>query len=213
MTAYRVLSILDEDTVPVSGGTLQWVPLRRRLGIRAFGTNAFRAERAGDRVVEDHEESPGQEELYVVLAGSARFVVGDDEVVVGHGDAVFLPQPDVRRGATALEDGTTVLAVGGWPDRPYHPLPWEPIYLAQDAMLRGDWSVAAGILEREGAEHLDTGIVRFRLACCRAQAGDHDRAIEDLRQAIELSPAMGDRAAAENLLAPLRDRDDWPITR
>ncbi|MDQ5832612.1 MAG: hypothetical protein M3550_06085 [Actinomycetota bacterium] len=76
---FRVISILDEEPVPVSGGSLDWVPVRRRLGIRAFGTNAFRAARKGDPVIEDHVESPGQEELYVVLRGRVRFVIGEQE--------------------------------------------------------------------------------------------------------------------------------------
>ena len=33
-----------------------------------------------------------------------------------------------------------VLAVGGWRDRPYHSLPWEPIYLAMPQMRAGDWA-------------------------------------------------------------------------
>ena len=85
-SAVRVLSVLDEDPVPIMGGKVGWVPLRRRLGISAFGTNVYRAEREGDPVIEDHVESPGQEELYVVLRGRARFVVGDEELVApcGH---------------------------------------------------------------------------------------------------------------------------------
>ena len=68
------------------------------------------------------------------------------------GTAVFVPRPEDRRGAVALEDETIVLAVGGWPGRAYHSLPWEPIYLAQGAMRRGDWAEAAEILEREAGE-------------------------------------------------------------
>ena len=88
----------------------------------------------------------------MVLRGSAKFVVGEDEFDAPAGAAVFLPRPDVPRGATALVDGTVVLAVGGWPDRAYHSLPWEPIYLAQESMRRGDWAAAADTLEREAGD-------------------------------------------------------------
>jgi hypothetical protein len=206
----QVMSILDEESVSISGGSLEWVPVRRRLGVRAFGTNAYRAGRVGDVVVEDHVESPGQEELYVVLAGRARFVAGDEEFDAPHGTVVFLPRPDVRRSATALEDGTVVLAVGGWPDRAYHPLPWEPIYLAQESMRGGEWAAAADTLEREAGEHLDTAIVQFRLACCHAQLGQETLALEELRKAIEHNTGMRERAADEELLAPLRELEDWP---
>ncbi len=208
--SFRVLSIADEEPVPVLGGTLQWVPVRRRLGIRAFGTNAYRAAREGDAVIEDHVESPGQEELYVVVSGRVRFGVGEEEVDAPAGTAVFLPRADVRRRGVALEDGTTVLAVGGWPDQPYHPLPWEPIFLAQEAMSRGDWAEAAETLEREAGEHRETAILQFRLACCHARLGEQELALAELRRAIEIDPGMRERAADEEHLASLRELDGWP---
>ena len=206
----RVMSILDAESVSVSGGAVEWVPVRRRLGIRAFGTNAYRGAREGDVVIEEHVESPGQEELYVVVSGRARFVAGEEEFEASQGTLVFLPRPDVRRSATALEDGTVVLAVGGWPDRAYHSLPWEPIYLAQESMRGGHWAAAADILQREAGEHLDTAIVQFRLACCHAQLGQDALALEELHRAIEKNTAMRDRAAGEELLAPLRELEGWP---
>ena len=202
--AVRIMSIHDEPAVPVYGGALQWIPLRRRLGVAAFGTNAYRAQRAGDVVVEEHVESPGQEEMYVVLTGRMRFATGDDEAEVPAGGVVFVADPELRRGGVALEDGTTVLAVGGWPGQAYHPLPWEPIYLAQDAMRRGDWGAAAETLEREAGPHRETGIVRFRLACCLAQLGELDRAREELDAALAASPRLAGMADGEELLAPLR---------
>ena len=207
---FQVISILDDEPVHILGGTLDWVPVRRRLGVRAFGTNAYRAGRAGDVVIEDHAESTGQEELYVVLSGSARFAVGEERFDAAAGTAVFLPRPDVSRGATALEHETVVLAVGGWRDQPYHSLPWEPIYLAQESMRSGDWASAADTLEREGGEHLDTAILQFRLACCHARLGEHDLALEELHRAIELNPGMRPRAEEERHLAPLRGLERWP---
>jgi hypothetical protein len=209
-SAFRVLSLADDEPLLVEDGALQWIPLRRRLGIRAFGTNAYRAASAGDLVIEDHVESPGQEELYVVVAGGVRFTVGDEEVEAKAGTVVFLPQPEVRRGGVATEDGTIVLAVGGWPDRPYHSLPWEPIFMAADATRRGDWAEAAAILEREAGEHLDAAVVQFRLACFHAQAGAHARALSALHRAIEIDSSYRARAQDEELLVPLREIEGWP---
>lgn len=207
--SFRVLSILDDEPVPIEGGTLQWVPVRRRLGIRAFGTNAYRAAREGDAVIEDHVESPGQEELYVVVSGRVRFVVDEEEIDAPAGTAVFLPRPEVRRRGVALEDGTVVLAVGGWPNQPYHSLPWEPIYLAAESMRQGDWATAAETLEGEAGEHLDTAILQFRLACCHARLGEHDLAFEELRRAIEINPEMRNRARGEEHLSSLRTLEAW----
>jgi tetratricopeptide (TPR) repeat protein len=206
---FRVLSVLTEETVPIQGGSMHWVPLRRRLGISAFGTNVYRASRKGDPVIEDHVESPGQEELYLVIAGGAKFVVGGEEIDAPVGTAIFVQDPEARRRGDAVEDGTVVLAVGGWPGQPYHSLPWEPIYLAQEPMRREDWAAAADVLEREGKEHAGTAILQYRLACCHARLGEHDLALEELRRAIAVNPDMRDRAAEEEHLASLRDLPGW----
>jgi tetratricopeptide (TPR) repeat protein len=208
---FRILSIFDEEAVLVEDGRLQWLPVRRRLGIGAFGTNAFRAAHTGDTVVEDHVESPGQEEMYVVVRGRAAFTVGENAFEAASGSVVFVPQPDMRRRAVALEDGTVVLAVGGWRDRPYHSLPWEPIYLAQESMRRGDWAAAAETLEREAGEHRETAIIQFRLACCHARLGRHALALEELRRAIEINPNMRRRAEEEADLVSLRGLAGWPV--
>jgi tetratricopeptide (TPR) repeat protein len=207
--SFRVLSIFEEDPVPLLDEALQWVPLRRRLGIRAFGTNVYQAARAGCPVIEDHVESPGQEELYLVLSGQVMFVIDSEELVAPVGTAVFVQQPDVRRRGDALEDETTVLAVGGWPDKPYHSLPWEPIYLAQEAMRHGDWGAAAATLQREAGEHHDTAILQFRLACCHARLGERELALQELSRAIAIDPGMRERAAEEEQLASLRELEGW----
>ena len=35
------------------------MPIRRRLGVRAFGINAYTAAKAGDQVIERHNETGG----------------------------------------------------------------------------------------------------------------------------------------------------------
>jgi hypothetical protein len=207
--AARTLSILDADAVKVAGGALDWIPVRRRLGITAFGTNAYRAAKAGDLVIEEHVESPGQEEIYVVVTGCARIVVDGEEFDCPAGTVLFVDRPEAMRSATALEDGTAVLAVGGWPDQAYHVLPWEPIYLAQEAMRSGDWALAAQTLEREAGEHRQTAAVQYRLACCYARAGDGERALAELRGAIAVNPALKQRATTEEHLASLRGGAGW----
>src|SRR4051794_18379375 len=96
--SFRVLSLHEADTVSTPDG-VGWIPVRRRLGISAFGTNAFRGERAGDPVIEEHVESPGQEELYVVVSGGARMTIDGHEFDAPAGTVVFVERPDVRRGA------------------------------------------------------------------------------------------------------------------
>lgn len=208
--SFEMLSIPEGEGVPVGTDGLRWIPVRRKLGIGAFGVNAYRADRAGDTVIEDHVESPGQEELYVPISGRARFEIDGEHVEVPQGTAIFVPRPESRRHAVALENDTLVLAIGGWRDQAYHSLPWEPIYLAQASMLAGDWAGAVDTLEREAGEHRDTAIIRFRLACCHARLGEDSAALAELRRAIEINPEFRGRAESEDAFAALRRNDAWP---
>jgi hypothetical protein len=122
---YRVLRLDDPESALPGPGSLTWIPLRQPLGIRAFGINAYTADRAGADVVEPHTEDSGHEELYLVLAGHATFTLDGEQVEAPAGTVVFLPEPDVRRRAVAQEPGTLVVAIGGWPDRPFEASAWE----------------------------------------------------------------------------------------
>ncbi len=146
----------------------------------------------------------------MVVRGRAEFTVGDDTVTAPAGTAVFVPDADLQRGAVALEDETVVLAVGGWRDRPYHSLPWEPIFLAEDLMRRGEWGAAAETLEREAGDHRDSPFVRFHIACCRARLGEDEAALEELRRALESKPEMLERAEQEESFTNLRRHPGWP---
>ena len=192
---------------------MEWIPIRRRLGIASFGVNAFRAVNAGEALVEDHVESPGQEELYVLIQGRARLKVGEETLDISAGTAVFVERPDLRRSGIALEDDTVVLAIGGWPGRAYQPLPWEAIYFAHEAIHRGDWAGALEALEREAGELRNTAELQFELACCHARLGEEELALAELHRSLELDPSMGERAASEEALESLRALDDWPAPR
>jgi len=97
---YEILSIDDLDRVSVDEG-LEWRPIRRRLGIRAFGVNAYTSERVGGWVVEEHVEGSGHQELYIVIAGRARFTLDGEELDAPAGTIVYLRDHGVRRKALA----------------------------------------------------------------------------------------------------------------
>jgi hypothetical protein len=113
---------------PTEDGDPVWIPVRDPLGIGAFGVNAWHAERAGDPVVEDHDEADpddgGHEELYLVLRGRATFTVDGVTVDAPAGTFVVLDPPETR-GAVAAEDATTVLAVGAPRGAAFTPSDWE----------------------------------------------------------------------------------------
>ena len=154
-----------DDLEALSGpGTLTWRPIRATLGIRAFGTNAYTAQEAGDDVVEPHDErGSSHEELYFVARGRASFTVDGETFDAGAGTYVFIPEPASHRHAVASEPGTTVLSFGGPPT--FRPSAWE-------------WRLRAAALEVDDLARAREVLVDGR----RAHPGDAglERALSDL---------------------------------
>ena len=100
----------------------RWHEIRRFFGITAFGVSANEGD-AGQPLVIPHDESEhGQEELYLVVRGSARFEVGDETFEGGVGAMLYAP-PGVLRAIRALEDDTLLFMFGGAPGT-YEPPIW-----------------------------------------------------------------------------------------
>jgi uncharacterized RmlC-like cupin family protein len=136
MTAapYRVAH-LSEIVTPAGTepGRALWHAVRMHFDIGSFGIAAYRAEAAGDAFTGDHtEEDTAHEELFYVASGHASVKVGDEIVDAPAGTFVYVENPAVLRGATALEAGTTLIAVGGRPGKAYEVSDWEREY-APDA--------------------------------------------------------------------------------
>lgn len=106
-----------------SGYAARWRSVRHRFGIRGFGANAVEGA-AGEPLVVPHDETGfgGQEELYLVLRGRARFVCDGEELELGAGELLHV-LPEARREATALETPTVLFMVGGVPGGAYTPWP------------------------------------------------------------------------------------------
>jgi len=138
---WQAIEVDDLDSHAVAG--VVWHPLRRRLGIRAFVTNAYTAEAVGGQIVEDHDETGlGHEEMYVVMRGRVTFTIDGEERDAAAGTVIFIRDPTLKRVAVSKTDDALVLAVGGPPDAPYEPSPWEPWFLAHVAAEAGDEEAA-----------------------------------------------------------------------
>jgi tetratricopeptide (TPR) repeat protein len=204
VSSYQVVKIDELDRIPVEQG-LEWRPIRRRLGIRAFGMNAYTAEKVGDCVVEEHSEGSGHEEVYVVVSGLARFTVDGDDFDAPAGTIVYLPDPEVLRSATSQEEGTTVLAIGGWRDKAFEPSGWEWPFEAEPLSKAGRHDEAIAIME-DGIEQLgESGAGFYHLARFEARAGRTEDAVAHLRRALELRPNAREPAEKDEDLAPLLD--------
>jgi tetratricopeptide (TPR) repeat protein len=199
---YAVARLDELDRFPVANG-LEWRPIRRRLGIRSFGVNAYTSEKPGDWVVEEHREGSGHQELYLVVRGRARFTLDGEELDAPAGTLVFLPDASVLRVAVAEEKGTTVLAVGGWPDRPFAPSGWEWAFEAYGRAAQGDLESGLAVMQRALEERGEEAPALYHLACLETRAGRHDEALVHLRRAVVLDPDLQERARRDEDLAPI----------
>jgi len=204
MSGYAVAHLDEIDEI--TDGREPWRPVRHHFGIQAFGVNTWTASSAGDRIINEHDESNGpdpQEELYLVLQGRARFELDGEQVDAPVGTLVFA-RPGVKRTAFAEEAGTTLLVLGGTPGKAYEPDGWEiwaplnPLYLSgryEEAADRGRALVEA---------HPEYINLVYNVACCESLAGRTDDAIAHLRLAIDRNDRVREFAAEDSDLDALR---------
>jgi quercetin dioxygenase-like cupin family protein len=208
----RIARIQDIPALPSAGVGYRLV--RRELGVRAFGVNGFTAD-AGELLIEPHDEMSANaarhEELYVVVAGHARFTVDGVEHEAPAGTLVFVPDPTSRREATAVADGTTALVVGGRPGEPYSVSPWESSFAAQALADAGDPDGAADLMGTAIDEYPGHVGVLYNAACFEALAGRREAAMTHLLAAAEIDrESVLEWSKEDSDLDSLRDDESFP---
>jgi tetratricopeptide (TPR) repeat protein len=195
-----------DEIAELTDGREPYRPVRHHLGITAFGATAWTARDAGDRIINEHDESDedGSEELYLVLRGRAVFELDGERLDAPTGTLVFA-RGGVKRTAFAEEPGTTILAVGGNAGKAYEPVGWElwaplrPLYEA------GEYAEVAD----RGRELLEGdppyAELVYNIACSESLAGRTTDAIEHLRRAIELAEQLRALAKEDSDLDPIRE--------
>jgi tetratricopeptide (TPR) repeat protein len=204
MTSYAVARLDEIDEV--SDGRCPFRPVRYHFGITSFGVNAWKARDAGDRIINEHDESDPDsgEELYLVVQGRAVFELDGDRVAAPAGTFVFAP-PGVKRTAFAEEPETTVVAVGGTPGKVYEPDGWElwaslnPLYEA------GKYAEAADRGRQLVEAHPQYAGFYYNLACCESLAGRTADAVDHLGRAIDRSEQFRSYAKDDSDFDPIRD--------
>jgi hypothetical protein len=187
-----------------------WAPIRRALGVRAFGVNAWSADEPGADLIPHHEESAtSHEELYLVLEGRAEFTVNGEKFEGGKGTIVLVDDPAAMRGATAVEPGTTVLSVGGPPAAAFAPRSWEVNRDVFPLLDEGRFGDARQVLMDALDEYSEKAELWFNLACTEAQMGESDAAFGHLAAAVAARPDLAAAADGDDELAPLRDDPRW----
>jgi tetratricopeptide (TPR) repeat protein len=205
----KIVHIDELDSIEMPDGFV-WRPVRRRFGIRAFGVNAYSPGASG-QVVEEHTEKVLEhEEIYLVLRGRVRFTVGDEEHELGQGQLVFLRDTSLRRGAVALTDDAAVLAVGGKPGAPHEVSAWEYTFAASPHLRTGRYDEARHLL-KEGLEAKPgSAAILYDSACVEALAGEADRALELLNEAVAGDERFREYAQTDEDLASIRDHPRFP---
>ena len=182
------------------------IPVRERLGIRAFGINAYAPSEDGTLIHEHDEAWSGQEELYIVLDGKATFEVDGETVDAPSGTFVFVG-PGSHRKVTG--DGT-VLAIGATPGEPYQGVDWGDAWPLHSESMRayGEQRYADALEAVRGAlEHLpDHPGLHYNYACFATLSGDtSDDTFAHLRRSVELLPRFREDARRDDDFAAIRD--------
>jgi tetratricopeptide (TPR) repeat protein len=202
------IDALDRYPMPEIEG-LVWLPVRRHFDIRAFGVNAYTADEAGQRVVEEHREEDGHEELYVVVSGRARFMVDGEEHDAPAGTLVHCP-PGTLRGAHAEEPGTTVLGIGAKPGEVFKPSGWEWTFAGMSLLAQGDEERARAEFAAGLAAYPDAWQGYYNVACAETRLGNREAALEHLRRAAERDPeAVRKYAPEDSDFAALKDDPEF----
>ena len=201
---------IDElDRNEMSDGFV-WRPVRRHFGIQAFGTNVYTPGASG-RVIEEHTENVyGHEEIYLVLRGRVRFTVDGDDHDLGQGQLIFLRDPSLRRGAVALTDDAAVLTVGGKPGAPHEVSAWEYTFAAGPHLRAGRYDEARRLLHEGLEAKPGNPAIRYDLACVEALAGESDKALELLNEAVEADERFREYAQTDEDFASIRDDPRFP---
>jgi tetratricopeptide (TPR) repeat protein len=198
------------DAIEMPDGFV-WRPVRRHFDIRAFGVNAYSTLEVGGQIVEEHSEGQlGHEEMYVVLRGRAKFTVDGNEHELGAGQLVFVRDPQLRRGAIALEAETVVLALGGKPGEAHVVSAWEAMFAAVPAAREENWVEAIRIHVEALDEQPEHPALLYNLACMEARGGRHVDALLHLKRAVEIDPKWAEHAAKDSDFAAIRSEPGFP---
>jgi uncharacterized cupin superfamily protein len=114
------ITIAHRDDLERTGN---WSLVRRSLGITAFGINLVDIP-PGEGIPEHNETDRDQEELFVVLSGSALLVIDGERIPAPAGTMARL-DPEPRR--TVLNEGdevASVMIVSAPRTSGYEPLGW-----------------------------------------------------------------------------------------
>ena len=210
MNGYDIYSLDELGAYPdlrYEGGP-QLIPVRYELGLRAFGANAWTND-VGGHVVPKHSESSGNEELYVVVRGSATFTVDERTFDAPAGTLVHVGGGETRE-AVAREPGTIVLAVGATRGEAFEAHGWDEVVVAFTKARGGDVAGSRAMVDALLARQPGEWQGPYNAACFEALFGDTERAFAHLARALEMAaPEVREFAVEDSDLSSLHDDPRW----
>ena len=187
-----------------------WRPLRRELGVQAFGINAWSGDE-GDELIGAHDErKSGHEELYLVVQGTALFTIAEETFTAPAGTVVFVRDPALRRGAVAETAGTTILTVGAAPGHAYSPPAWEVNAKTFPLFDAGEYAQAQDLLERALTEQGEDAGLLYNLSCAESRLGETDSALDHLLRAVTLDAQYAGFAQEDDDFEAIRGDERFP---
>jgi hypothetical protein len=177
--------------------------VRHHFGIQAFGVNAWTAGRVGDRLIPEHVEESGDEELYAVVRGRAAFELDGERHDAPAGTLVYV-RAGVKRTAFAEEDGTAILAVGATPGKAFVGGGWELWAKLRPRYEAGEYEAIVDEARALAEDYPEDPTLTYNVACLEALTGRTADALEHLRRAIERSDQFRDYAKGDSDLDSIR---------
>jgi mannose-6-phosphate isomerase-like protein (cupin superfamily) len=183
----------------------RFIPVREALGIHSFGINAIKQGEDGT-LINEHDEAGGQEEVYVVLDGTAKFEIDGETLEAPAGTFVSV-EPEARRKATG---DATVLALGGTVGEAYQGMDWGEAWPIQNESMAAygeqRYADAAAAVRRGLEQFPDHPGLNYNYACFATLAGEvDDETFSRLRRSVEGFPPFRDQAREDEDLAAVRD--------
>ena len=201
---YKVAHLEEIDEI--TDGREPWRTVRLHFGITSFGVNTWTGKNADDRIINEHDEADdedGDEELYLVHTGRARFEIDGETVDAPAGTFVYAPA-GIKRTAFAEEPNTTIVAVGGSPGKVFEPFGWEVWAPLNELYRAGRYAEAADRGRKVVEAHPQYAGPLYNLACCESLAGRKDEAIAHLGAAIDRSDRVRSYAKGDADFDPIR---------
>jgi len=111
---------IDEMEATFGGGLRK---ARAELGVTSVGMSILTMPAGYDRYPDHDHTHDGQEEMYIVLAGSGVITIEGEEFALD-GETMARVGPGTKRKLVAGPDGIRMLVLGGVPGKAYEPPEW-----------------------------------------------------------------------------------------